>query len=270
MTIKMKFLCVVSALSFLASTACFSAYAAELLDERSGDDEPVVSYEPAVDPIPEPDPIPQPDPEPDPGYDPGYEPDPGYDPIQSYEPDPGYNSEPGDWSSNIENSGESEFESNYSAVTTSEDYTSQFTVSDFIDESSYLQQEPGTVSDFTDYNQYTSGNYVNPYSAVYDDNYVYIPSYTEPTQSLIDTNSKVVNTDELTQDDWASIMLDLEAGNISDDGTKTFNFIKQNDEQGDTSIKWMLYLGVALILLSIFLIIFVVISTQKANRKYAL
>lgn len=270
MTIKMKVLCVLSAISFLVSTACFSAYAAELLDRASADEEPGTAYEePTVDPTPGP----VTDPTPDPGYesDPNPNPNPNPAPDPSYESDPGYEPDPGYTSENTWNS-EPDYNNSYNSEypgDTTDNEASQFTSSELLNESIFSQEGENEENSFVDYNQYNSSNYVNPYSAIYDDNYVYVPSYTEPEQSLIDTSSKQVNTDELTQDDWAKIMLDLEAGNISDDGTQTFNFIKQNDEVGDTSIAWMLYLGVGLILLSIFLIIYVVISTKKDNRKYA-
>lgn len=252
MTIKLKVLCVVSALSFLASTACFSAYAAELLDRRSGDEEPYVSTEPTPEPPVQPDPIVSYEPDPIVSYEP--------DPIVSYEPDPVVSTpestiEPGSEGDDPNEPGEN---------------SSEITYSDLITESNFPQggvsgESQNTVSNYNDYNQ--NNNYVNPYSTVYDDNYVYVPSYTEPEQDLIDTSSKVINTDELTKDDWAKIMLDLEKGNVTDDGTKTFNFIKENDEVADTSIAWMLYLGMGLILLSIFTVIYVIISTNVTIRK---
>ena len=64
-------------------------------------------------------------------------------------------------------------------------------------------------------------------------------------------------------------MLDLEQCGITD-GTKTFNFIKNNAENdgSDNSLMWMLYLGMGLITIAIFIIIYVVISTKKANKSF--
>lgn len=256
MTVKLRALCVVSALSFLASLTCFSAYAAELLDRYSGDDDVYSSYEPVPDPTPQPDPEPDPTPQPDPNPDP--EPDPTPQPDPDPQPDPTVSGEPdpvvsGDPDPTVSNTG-----------------SNSPTVSDLIDDSNFPSNNTSiiyssTVSDYNDYNQ--NGGYVNPYTTSYDDNYVYVPSYTEPEGNLIDTSSKVINTDELTNDDWAKIILDLEKGNISDDGTKTFNFIKENNAQGDTSIIWMLYLGFGLIALSIFTVTFVIISTNVTMRR---
>lgn len=71
----------------------------------------------------------------------------------------------------------------------------------------------------------------------------------------------------MTNDDWHKIMLDLSDGNVKEGNTKTFNFIKNNDQEGDSSVEWMLYVGVVLILMSVLTISFVVITTNKANEK---
>ena len=258
MSIKLRILCVISALCFLGSVACFSGYAAEIFYHSSGDEE--VPADPGyVEPepvYPDPEPV-YPDPEPvTPNPDPGtVSQDPVVDPTQStvsQEPtysDPGtVSTEPAD-PNNV-----SQDPSNSSP-----------TVSDVISDGNYPQDTFSTrIDDASEYNQYIE----NINQAKYDDNYLYIPSYTAPTEKLIETSSKIVDTDELTAEDWAKIILDLDDGNISDDGSKTFSFIKDNEEEGDTSIEWMLYLGVALIVLSIFTVIFVIISTSKANEKF--
>lgn len=240
MSIKLRVLCIAAALCFLGSIACFSGYASEVLAQPSGDEEyvePTVPEPTVPEPVnPEPvDPAPV-DPEP-------VDPEPVVsDPVYS---EPGYE-DPSNTESSFEEPYDpsSEYMPEYSEVTSDGNY-SQTDVSSYID---YASQ----------YIAYT-------YSATYDDNYYYVPSYTEPTQSLIDISSKEVDTDELSSDDWKNIILDLEQGNITD-GTKTFNFIKNNETEGDTSIDWMLYLGMGLIVLAIIIVIYVIISTQKANR----
>lgn len=262
MSIKLRILCVISALCFLGSVACFSGYAAEFFDRPSGDED--VPADPGyVEPepvYPDPEPVvPNPEPvDPDPGnvsVDPIYS-DPGtvsVDPVDPGNEDPGsvvsHESDPGTVSVDPGN----------------EDPTSSnsVTVSDLISDGNYPQDNSSSIDYTSEYNQYIE----NTNQAKYDDNYLYIPSYTAPTEKLIETSSKIVDTDELTAEDWARIMLDLDDGNISNDGSKTFSFIKDNEEEGDTSIEWMLYLGVALIVLSIFTVIFVIISTSKANEK---
>lgn len=251
--IKLRVISAISALCFLGSIACFSAFAAEMLDKPSGDEDVGYTEQPA-EPIAEepvtPEPyVPEPvEPEPtDPGYvDSGYvEPDPGYVDSEITEPDPGYEDP---------------------SYTSEPDYSAAY--SDLISDGNFPQPDVSTaVSTYVDntqqYNQYIA----NQNMAQYDDNYIYIPEYEEPTTSLVTTASKVIDTDELTGDDWDSIILDLSNGNLDNDGTKTFSFIKDNEAEGDTDMMWMVYLGTALIIVSVLLIIFVIVTTTKANSK---
>ena len=263
MTAKMKILCAVSALCVLGSIACFSGYAAEMLPKPSGEE----YTEPADPGYTDPgytDPGYT-----DPGYtDPGYT-DPGYTNPGNTDPgntDPGY-TDPGNTDPGNTDPGYTEPDPSYSdpgyeePQSTDQEYTPAY--SEVISEGNYPQ--PDTTTSYVDY---TSQYIAYTYEAEYDDDYYYVPTYTEPAESLIEVESEAIDTDELTADDWKSIMLDLEQGNISD-GTKTFNFIKNNeDTDSDNSLMWMLYLGTGLITIAIFLVIFVVISTKKANKSF--
>ena len=62
-------------------------------------------------------------------------------------------------------------------------------------------------------------------------------------------------------------MLALSDSNDTEKATQTFNFIKNNTEEGDTSVDWMLYLGIVLIFMAMLTVVFVVITTNKANDK---
>ncbi|MBQ3969184.1 MAG: hypothetical protein II685_01715 [Clostridia bacterium] len=278
MSSKIKILCVISSLCFLGSIACFSGYAAELFDKPSGEDyaltqpaaesaytDPGYTEQPAYT-------------EPTVSY---YEPEspvsaytePVQEPVVSYEPE---YTDPGTTAS---------YEQTYSDSGYGYESTPAYSgvVSDVVGDQSYAQPTYdyssttyNTYSAYNPYNTYSTyidytsqyNQYVaNTYQAQYDDNYYYVPSYTAPQESLIDIESKEVDTDELTQDDWARIMLDLSDGNVSDNGANTFNFIKENEEKGDTSVSWMLYLGASLIAVAVFIVIFVVITTNKANDK---
>ncbi len=251
----------ISALCFLGSLACYSAFAAEMMQKSSGDEEQPA----AADPVPaDPEPV-APEPvTPDPGYvdpvEPEPEPtepepaDPGYTESTVYEPDP------------VESGGETQDPETGS-------YTEQGSDSPFASYPEYTSDVNSLTTDTTtstyvdnteQYNQYIA----NTNQAQYDDNYIYVPEYEEPAQPLINTTSKIIDTDELTNDDWQSIMLSLSNGDLTEnDGTQTFAFIKDNEEEGDTNMMWMVYLGTALIIASILMIIYVVVSTTKANSK---
>lgn len=251
-----KILCVIAALCIICSAACFSAYAAEMLYHPSSDEEDTAP----ADPVPA-----------DPGYtdpapyDPGYTEsvweDPGYtDPVVSEEPvvptdpaEPDYGEEP-------QEPDPSEGGESYSP-----------TYSDLISEGNFPQPSvssaaPATVADnAAQYNQYI----INNNNAQYDDNYIYTPEYEEPVESLISIEGRTVDTDELTGDDWESIMLGLsedEIKNVPVDA-QTFNFIKDNKEEGDVDMMWIVYLGAGLITAAVLIIIFVIVSTSKAKAK---
>ena len=129
-----------------------------------------------------------------------------------------------------------------------------------------------TTSTYVD-NSYQYNQYIyNTTQAQYDDNYIYVPQYEEPTESLVQTESKSIDTDELSQSDWKAIMLDLSNGSRdgSNGDAKTFSFIKDNETEGDSDMMWMVYLGTALILASIFLVIFVIVSSTKEKPRAAI
>lgn len=270
MTKKFRALCASAIICVIGAAACFSGYAAELINLPSGEDPNAVAAEPAA-PITEPvtpgytepvaptEPVIEPTPAPaDPGYTEPVEPvTPSYtESVPSvYEPvDPGY-TDPGYVDPGYT-------DPNYGSTTTAvaSEYTYQ---PENYNNYSYYD----TNSFYMDYNSQYTQYIENTYQAQYDDNYYYVPSYTAPEESLIETSSKEVNEEELTNDDWHKIMLDLSDGNVKEGNTKTFNFIKNNDQEGDSSVEWMLYVGVVLILMSVLTISFVVITTNKANEK---
>lgn len=276
MKLKLRLISVLSALCILGSIACFSAFAAELMNAPSGEDGAVTAdpvEQPATDPIVA-DPAPATDPvvvDPAPATDPvtvdsgTYEPpvtSVAEDPVESYnpgtttsayEPDPGYSENPGETSA----VSESTYSATYSDVI-SEGNFPQPVVSTYVDTPTVF------IDNSEQYNQYIA----NTYQAQYDDNYIYVPEYEEPTESLISTPAKVIDTDELNNDDWHSIMLDLSAGNMdAGDGTMTFNFIKENNEEGDSDMMWLVYLGTILIIAAILMVIYVIVSTGKAKEK---
>ena len=257
MKIRNKIISVISAVCFLASVACYSAYAAELLKQPSKDED--YSYTEPVTPDPGyTEPV-----TPDPGYTEPVTPDPVYVDPEPVTPDPGY-------TESTYNEDPSYVDPGYEDPTYTSEGEYPATYSDVISEGNFPQPEtpvysmPAYTDNTAQYNQYIA----NQYQAQYDDNYIYVPEYEEPTQSLIPTESKVIDTDELTKDDWNSIMLDLSNGSLDGtEGAQTFNFIKENDEEGDTDMMWLVYLGTALILASILMVVFVIVTSTKASSK---
>ena len=278
MNLKNKLICIASAFCILGSITCFSAFAADFITQPSLDEEqpvaeapavtvdPGYTEQPAVDPAPSPDPVVPEQPAPDPVYVEPTEPqtynpvdsqtyDPGVtasvEPTVPTDPDPGVYTDP--------NAGQPTYSATYNELISEGNFP----------QPTYSATEPlydGTtayVDNTQQYNQYI----YNTYQAEYDDNYIYVPEYEEPVESMISTTSKVIDTDELTNDDWDSIMLDLSNGTIDSKGAQTFAFIKENEEEGDTDMMWLVYLGTVLIIAAILMIIFVIVSTIKENTK---
>ena len=265
MSIKHRIISIISAVCLLGSAACFSVFAADSLTP-SGDEEtapaaveptaPAVTENPVVEPAaPEPEPVQEPIQEPaaDPTVVDPQPTDPGYtDDPTTYAPE--YTENP-----TQQDNGETTYSPTYSDVITEENYPQPTYTPP---ESYYTQPYVDTTQQ---YNQYL----YNTTQAEYDDNYIYMPQYEEPTESLISTPPKPINTDELTSADWRSIVLDLSNGTAAaEGGTQSFDFIKDNEEEGDTDMMWLVYLGTVLIIASILLIVYVIVSTSKANAKH--
>ena len=283
MSKKLRIISAISTLCLLGSIACFSGYAAESVTAPSGEEYPgnTTVTDPGTTTYTDPGTTYT-----DPGYtytdpgttytdpgttytDPGtiastYT-DPGTttytDPVVSYDPvyeDPGTTVS---YDTSYTDPGYTYTDPTYSETTTN--VVSDNTYQTY----NYDNYSYNTTSYYIDYtSQYTQ--YIeNTYQAEYDDNYYYVPSYTAPEESLIDIESKQVDTDELTDDDWEKIILALSDGESGGSGTQTFNFIKNNSEEGDTSVDWMLYLGIVLIFMAVLTVAFVVITTNKANDK---
>ena len=284
MSKKLKILSVVSALCLLGSAACFSGYAVELANSPSGEDytgnagvytdpgttaytdpgttyaDPGTTYtDPGTTYV-------------DPGTtytDPGttYT-DPGTtytDPGTTTYTDPGTTTytDPGYTVSTYTDPGTTYTDPSYYSNTTTNVVTDNTYQTYNYDNYTYYNTTSYYMDYTSQYNQYVA----NTYQAKYDDNYYYVPSYTAPEESLIEIDSKEVDTDELTRDDWNKIMLALSDGNVTESDTQTFNFIKNNVEEGDTSVDWMLYLGIVLVFMAVLTVAFVVITTNKANDK---
>ncbi|MBQ1388800.1 MAG: hypothetical protein IIY78_04145 [Clostridia bacterium] len=270
MSIRNRIISVISAICLLGSAACFSVFAADTMNP-SGDEEiapapaaPVVE-EPAA-PVVE---VPATPAVTDPVItEPTY---PVEEPQQTYEPpvetqptepaptvDPGYTQEP------TAQGGDTQATDPGTAA-------GSYTYSDLINDTNYPQptyNPPATPYADTTTEQYNQYLYYST-QAQYDDNYIYVPEYQEPTESMISTSSKTIDTDELTNSDWNSIILDLSNGAANTaGGTQTFDFIKDNEEEGDTDMSWLVYVGSILLIAAFLLITYVIVSTSKANAKH--
>ena len=94
-----------------------------------------------------------------------------------------------------------------------------------------------------------------------------VPDSTAPSAALYDVNT--IDGKELSDSDWNDISANLSKAAASDsDGDGDFGFIKNNNSTTDNG-DWVLYLGIALIVLSVAGIAYVVVSIVMNRRKVA-
>lgn len=116
-----------------------------------------------------------------------------------------------------------------------------------------------------------------PYFSDGDDIYVgggqsgyTVPDNTMPSAALYDAD-RPIDDKELSKNDWSEIAANLanagsKENNNDDDGD--FNFIKKNDSKTDNG-DWMLYTGIALILLSLCGMTYAIVSAVKNKKSTA-
>lgn len=94
-----------------------------------------------------------------------------------------------------------------------------------------------------------------------------VPDHTMPSAALFDAD-RVINDDELSKSDWSEIAANLSKAdsNSGDSDGGDFNFIKKNDSKNDNG-DWMLYVGIALVALSIAGITYTIVSTVKIRKS---
>lgn len=163
------------------------------------------------------------------------------------------------------------------------DIPSDYPSSDISYEPSYDDPDPvpqsSDTSSYIEYSNnddYSSSYYYNnntDYSSSYqDDNYVAAPASdvepqsADPSVELYDVK-KTVDGKELNSKDWEDIAASLKnAGSASGDDGDDFSFIKNNNSSSDNG-DWMLYVGIALIVLSVVGVAYVIISNVNNHKK---
>ena len=121
--------------------------------------------------------------------------------------------------------------------------------------------------DYNDYDDAQSSDSYNDYDfdTEYDVDYS-ADSYVAPETSPLYESDREIDDSELSKSDWDYIKANLNNADGSDDGSDDFNFIKKNDSKGDNG-DWMLYVGLACVLLSIAGIVYVIASGVIRRKK---
>lgn len=121
--------------------------------------------------------------------------------------------------------------------------------------------------DYNDYDDAQSSDSYNDYDfdTEYDVDYS-ADSYVAPETSPLYESDREIDDSELSKSDWDYIKANLNNADGSDDGSDDFNFIKKNDSKGDNG-DWMLFVGLACVLLSIAGIVYVIASGVIRRKK---
>lgn len=93
-----------------------------------------------------------------------------------------------------------------------------------------------------------------------------VPESTAPPAALYDVTGRV-DGKELNSSDWDDIAESLKNAS-ADDGGDDFSFIQKNNSNFDNG-EWMLFAGIACLVLSVAGIVYVIISSAKARRKFS-
>lgn len=198
-------------------------------------------------------------------------PDPGYSSDTPSYDDPGYSSDTPSYDDPASSGSSSYYDPGYYSSDTSSYESSQSYYngdnngyngggySDYSSQSSYSYG--GNTFD----NGYSYGEYQHDSSA-----YSYNDSYQAPSASLIESD-KSVDENTLSSSDWSDIAKSLNSAGTSSDGSDSaddFSFIKNNTSTGDNG-HWMLYVSIALIVVSLLGIAYFVGSTVLNRKKAA-
>lgn len=94
----------------------------------------------------------------------------------------------------------------------------------------------------------------------------YGSSSSSSTASLYDVSSRNVDSDTLDSEAWKMALSFDE--NDADAGTGNFDFIKNNtSEEDSTASRWIFYVGCALLALSLFGIIFIIVTVVNRSKR---
>lgn len=121
-------------------------------------------------------------------------------------------------------------------------------------------------------------NYVDtddkPYYSDGDDVYVgggqssyTVPETTAPPAQMYSVSRDTIDDKTLSKSDWNDISANLKNASLDDSSGDDFSFIKKNTSKSDNG-HWMLYAGIACLVLSIGGIVFFIVSTVKSRGRY--
>lgn len=95
-----------------------------------------------------------------------------------------------------------------------------------------------------------------------------VPETTAEPAEMYSVSRDDIDDKTLSNSDWDDISANLKNASASDSSGDDFNFIKKNTSKTDNG-NWMLYSGLACIVLSLAGITYFIVSTVKSRKSYA-
>lgn len=94
-----------------------------------------------------------------------------------------------------------------------------------------------------------------------------VPETTAPPAQMYSVSRDTIDDKTLSKSDWNDISANLKNASLQDSDGDDFSFIKKNTSKSDNG-HWMLYAGIACVVLSIAGIVFFIVSTVKSRGRY--
>ena len=94
-----------------------------------------------------------------------------------------------------------------------------------------------------------------------------VPETTAPPAQMYSVSRDTIDDKTLSKNDWNDISANLKNASLQDSDGDDFSFIKKNTSKSDNG-HWMLYVGIACVVLSIAGIVFFIVSTVKSRGRY--
>lgn len=96
-----------------------------------------------------------------------------------------------------------------------------------------------------------------------------VPETTAPPAQLYSVNKNSIDDKTLSKNDWNEISENLKNASADDSDGDDFGFIKKNTSTNDNG-EWMLFLGIACLLLGLAGITYFIVATIKSRNRYKL
>ncbi|WP_405355216.1 hypothetical protein [Ruminococcus sp.] len=94
-----------------------------------------------------------------------------------------------------------------------------------------------------------------------------VPETTAPPAQMYSVSRDTIDDKTLSKSDWNDISANLKNASLTDSDGDDFSFIKKNESKSDNG-HWMLYVGIACLVLGIAGIVYFIVATVQSRGRY--